>query len=86
MSTLNSCRAKGYIGHVHNMSPELELHAEKEAIISHKVWQRSYSVDFSTEGKDYTGEGHTCYTDGSLKEGHVGAGVVICDPDKHCGY
>jgi ribonuclease HI len=50
------------------------------------VWQRNYSVDLSTEGEDYTGEGHTCYTDGSLKEGHAGAGVAIFDPDKHCIY
>jgi hypothetical protein len=66
------------------MSPESVLHAEKEAIISHKVWQRNYSVDLSTEGEDNSGEGHTCYTDGSLKEGHAGAGVAIFDPDKHC--
>jgi hypothetical protein len=54
------------------MIPELVLHAEKEAITSHKVWQRNYSVDFSIEGEDYTGEGHTCHTNESLKEGHAG--------------
>jgi hypothetical protein len=64
---------------------ESVLHAEKEAIIWQKVWQRNYSVDLSTEGEDYTGEGRICYTDGSLKEGHAGAEVAIFDPDKHCG-
>jgi hypothetical protein len=68
------------------MIPESVLHAEKEVIISHKVWQRNYSVDLSTEGENYTGEGRTCYTDGSLKEGHAWAGVAIFDPDKHCSY
>jgi hypothetical protein len=50
------------------------------------VWQRNYSVDLSAEGEDYTGEGHTCYTNGSLKEGHAPRGIAIFDPDKHCGY
>jgi ribonuclease HI len=84
--TLNSCRSEDHIRLVHDMIPDSVLHAEKEAITSHMVWQRSYSVDLSTEGEDYTGEGHTCYTNGSLKEGHAGAGVAIFDPNKHCGY
>jgi ribonuclease HI len=50
------------------------------------VWQKTYSVDLSTEGEDYSGEGHTCYTDLSLKEGHAGAAVAIFDSDKHCCY
>jgi hypothetical protein len=69
-----SVRSTGHRRLARKLIPRIVQEYYHDEIIPIKCWEKNYEVIISLEGDDCTFSGLHAYTDGSLKDGHAGAG------------